>query len=80
LQLIQQIDKLEISYFGKVETQDLMIQLIHKHKKEFYTVKYPKNPNQAKNNPEFFSKKVGDKLLKMQTIQEMMDESCDVIK
>jgi hypothetical protein len=43
-------------------------------------VKYPKNPNQAKVNPEFFSKKVGEKLMKLQTMEEMLDESCDLIR
>ena len=41
---------------------------------------YPKNPNQAKVNPEFFSKKIGEKLNKLQTMEEILDESCDSIK
>ena len=57
-----------------------MVQLIQQHQKEFSTVKYPKNPNQAKVNPEFFSKKVGEKLMKLQTIQEMLDDKFDIIK
>jgi hypothetical protein len=36
-----------------------------------YVQKYEKNPNQNKNNPEFFSKKVGDKLMKILTVEEM---------
>jgi hypothetical protein len=31
-------------------------------------------------NPEFFSKKVGEKLMKLQTIQEMLDDKFDIIK
>ena len=34
-----------------------------------------KNPNQNKNNPEFFSKKVGDKLMKILTVEEMQDQN-----
>jgi hypothetical protein len=40
-----------------------------------YTKKYAKNPNQLKKCPEFFSKRVGEKLMKMQSISEMLDPS-----
>ena len=47
--------------------------------KDFYVTKYAKNPNQQKMNPEFFSKKVGDKLMKIQSLEEMLDTN-DIIK
>lgn len=65
VQLIQCIDQVEFENFGKVETPDIMAALVQRHQQEFYTVRYPKNPNQAKVNPEFFSKKVGEKLMKI---------------
>jgi len=50
-----------------------MAALVQKHQQEFYTVKYPRNPNQAKVNPEFFSKKVGEKLMKIQTMEDLLE-------
>jgi hypothetical protein len=45
-----------------------------------YTIKYPRNPNQVKINPEFFSKKVGDKLMKEQSTEEMLDSNSIIKK
>lgn len=47
--------------------------------KDFFVTRYAKNPNQQKMNPEFFSKKVGDKLMKIQSLEEMFDTN-DIIK
>ena len=81
VQLIQCIDNIEAECFGQVETQDTMINLIQKHQQEYFTVKYPKNPNQAKVNPEFFSKKVGEKLMKIQNVDEILNFSdSEIIK
>jgi hypothetical protein len=63
----------EFENFGKVETPEIMAALVQKHQQELYTVKYPRNPNQAKVNPEFFSKKVGEKLMKIQTMEDLLE-------
>lgn len=81
VQLIQCIDQVEFENFGKVETPEIMAALVQKHQQELYTVKYPRNPNQAKVNPEFFSKKVGEKLMKIQTMEDLLEaKGSQVIK
>lgn len=47
--------------------------------KDSYTTKYPYNPNQKDKNPEFFSKKIGNKLLKVLNMDEFMNSE-DIIK
>jgi len=59
--LLLMLDKLESVQYGSTNSKTQYNELVQTSSKQYVTY-YPKNPNQNKKNPEFFSKKIAEKL------------------